>query len=63
MKTAIRDASGKVLGYKVQRGNQTVVENASGRMVGRYDGNVKKTLDKSGRVLYDGDQTSALIEI
>jgi len=30
--------------------------------LGHYDENQKKTFDKSGRALYSGDQTSALIE-
>jgi len=58
----IKNASGKTVGQKVVRGSQTIVQDASGKTLGRYDGNTKKTVDESGKVLYDGDQTSALIE-
>jgi hypothetical protein len=61
MKEIIKDASGKTLGYKVQRGSQTIVEDASGKMLGRFDGNTGKTVDASGKALYNGDQTSALL--
>jgi hypothetical protein len=60
MKTIVKDASGRTIGYKVQRGSQIIVEDASGKMLGRFDGNVNKTVDRSGKVLYGGDQTSAL---
>jgi hypothetical protein len=62
MKETVKDASGRTVGYKVQRGSQTVVEDASGKTLGRFDKNVNKTVDKSGKVLYSGDQTSALFE-
>lgn len=62
MKETIKSASGKTLGYKVQVGSRTVVQDASGKTLGHYDENQKKTFDKSGRVLYSGDQTSALID-
>ena len=62
MKETIRDASGKTLGYKVQAGSRTIVQDASGGTLGHYDENQNKTFDKSGRALYSGDQTSALIE-
>ena len=61
MKETIRDASGKTLGYKVQVGSRLVVQDASGATLGHFDKNVNKTVDKSGRVLYSGDQTSALV--
>ena len=61
MKTMVKDASGKTLGYKVERGSQVIVEDASGKMVGAYNKNVNKTVDKSGRAVYSGDQTSALL--
>lgn len=60
MKETIKDGSGKTLGYKVQVGSRTVVQDASGATKGYSDG--KRTFDKSGKVLYSGDQTSALIE-
>jgi len=62
MKETIRDASGKTLGYKVQVGSRLVVQDASGKTLGHFDEGQKKTFDKSGRALYSGDQTSALIE-
>ena len=58
----VKDASGKTVGYKVQRGSQILVQDSSGSTLGRFDKNVNKTVDKSGKVLYSGDQTSALIE-
>ena len=61
MKTMVKDASGKTLGYKVERGSQVIVEDASGKMVGAYNKNVNKTVDKYGRAVYSGDQTSALL--
>ena len=62
MKEVVKDASGKTVGYKVKCGSQTIVQDASGATLGRHDENTNKTLDKSGRVVYDGDQTSALFE-
>lgn len=57
----VKDASGRTVGYKKQCGSQTIVEDASGKMLGRFDSNVKKTVDSSGRALYGGDHTSALL--
>lgn len=57
----IKSASGKTLGYRLKIGNQVFMQDASGKSVGRYDENTDKTFDRSGRALYDGDQTSALI--
>ena len=62
MKETIKDASGRVLGYRKTVGSQVIVEDRAGAMIGRYDGNIKKTVDKSGKALYSGDQTSALFE-
>ena len=62
MKEKIKDSSGRTIGYKNQRGTQTIVEDASGKMLGRYDGNVDKTVDRTGRVRYYGDQSSMLFE-
>ena len=62
MKETIKSASGKTLGYKAQVGSRTVVQDASGKTLGHYEKNQDKTFDKSGRALYSGDQTSALIE-
>ena len=62
MKETIQDASGRVIGYKKTVGNQVIVESPTGKMLGRYDGNTEKTFDKSGRAMYNGDQTSALFE-
>ena len=61
VKETIKSASGKTLGYKVQVGSRLVVQDASGATLGHFDKNVKKTVDKAGRVLYSGDQTSALV--
>ena len=61
MKEQIKDASGRTVGYKLQAGSQTIVQDAAGATVGRYDENTKKTFDKSGRALYSGYQTSALL--
>jgi len=58
----VKDASGKTVGYKTPRGSQTLVQDASGNTLGRYDRNTNKTVDKSGKVRYSGDQTSALFE-
>lgn len=62
VKETIKSASGKTLGYKVKVGSRTVVQDSAGKTLGWHDENVDKTLDKSGRALYSGDQTSALIE-
>ena len=62
MKETIKNASGRTLGYKVQVGSRTVVQDASGATLGHYDEHQKKTFDESGRALYSGDQTSALID-
>ena len=61
MKETIKDASGRTVGYKVQRGSQVIVEDASGKMLGAYNKNINKTVDHSGKTLYSGDQTSALL--
>jgi hypothetical protein len=60
MKTIVKDASGRTLGYKKTCGSQIIVEDASGKMLGAYNKNVNKTVDKSGKALYSGDQSSAL---
>ena len=62
MREMIKSASGKTLGFKAEVGSRTVVQDASGATLGHYDKNQDKTFDKSGRALYSGDQTSALIE-
>jgi len=61
MKTIVKDANGNTVGYKKTCGSQVIVEDASGKMLGRYDGNIKKTVDRSGKAVYSGDQTSALL--
>ena len=61
MKETIKDASGRTVGFKVQRGSQVIVEDASGKMLGRYDKNVNKTVDSNGKALYSGDQSSLLL--
>ena len=61
MKTAIKNASGRTIGYKKVCGSQTIVEDASGKMLGRYDKNTDKTIDSSGKVMYSGDQTTMLV--
>ena len=58
----VKDASGKTVGQKVKCGSQTIVQDASGKTLGRYDENTGKTVDKSGKVLYDGDHTDMLFE-
>ena len=58
----IKDGSGKTVGYKMKQGSQTLVQDASGKLLGRYDENTGKTLDNHGKVRYSGDQTSALFE-
>jgi hypothetical protein len=62
MREIVKDRSGKTVGYKVKCGSQTIVQDASGKTLGRHDENTDKTLDRSGRVVYDGDQTSALFD-
>lgn len=57
----IKSASGKVLGYKFDTGNVVLLQNASGATLGRFDKNTNKTFDKTGRAVYEGDQTSALL--
>jgi hypothetical protein len=58
----IKSASGRTLGYKLKVGNRTVVQDSAGGTCGWHDENTDKTFDGSGKPLYDGDQTSALIE-
>lgn len=58
----IKSASGKTLGYKLKIGGQVFMQDASGKGVGRYDENTDQTFDRSGRAVYKGDQTLALIE-
>lgn len=60
MKETIRDGSGRTIGYKVKAGSQTLVQNASGGTVGRYDENTNQTYDKSG-VRFKGDHTEMLL--
>jgi hypothetical protein len=62
MREIVKDASGKTVGYKVQQGSQTIVQDASGSTLGRFDKNVNKTVDKSGKVRYSGDHTDTLFE-
>lgn len=61
MKETIKDASGRTVGYKKVCGSQVIVEDASGKLVGRYDKNINKTVDESGNAVYSGDQSSALL--
>jgi hypothetical protein len=61
MQTIIKDASGKTLGYKKQRGNRIIVENASGKCLGWYEPNTNKTVNSGGKALFTGDQTSMLL--
>lgn len=60
-KETVKDASGRTVGYKVQRGSQTIVEDASGAMVGRFDENTGQTYDKSGQARFKGDHTDMLL--
>ena len=62
MKEAVKNASGRTVGYKVQQGSQVIVQDASGSTLGRFDRNTKKTVDKSGKPLYSGDHTDLLFE-
>ena len=57
----VKDASGKVIGQKVRAGSRIIVQDTSGRTLGHFDENQKKTVDRSGKALYSGDQTSMLI--
>jgi hypothetical protein len=58
----VKDASGKTVGQKVKCGSQTIVQDASGKTLGRYDENTDKTVDKSGKALYNGDHTDMLFD-
>ena len=60
MKETISDGSGRTIGYKVKYGSQTLVQDASGATVGRYDENTKQTYDKTG-VRFKGDHTDMLL--
>ena len=62
MREMIKSASGKTLGYKFDTGNVVLLQDASGKSIGRFDKNTNKTFDKTGRAVYEGDQTSALLE-
>ena len=61
MRTAIKTASGRTIGYQFECGSQVIAQDASGATIGRYDGNTKKTFDKHGHAAYSGNQTAALI--
>ena len=61
MRTIIKDANGKTLGYQDVQGSQVIAQDASGATIGRYDGNTKKTFDSKGKARYSGNQTAALI--
>jgi hypothetical protein len=61
VKETIKDASGKTLGYKVQVGSQTLIQDGSGGMLGRYDKNTGQTYDKSGHARFKGDETEMIL--
>lgn len=61
MRTAIKDANGRTIGYLNPQGSQVLAENASGAVIGRYDKNTDKTFDNHGKPLYSGNQTGAVI--
>jgi hypothetical protein len=61
MRETIKDGSGKVVGYKMKQGSQTLVQDASGNLKGRYDENTRQTYDKSGHARFKGDETDMLL--
>jgi len=60
MKTAIKDANGRTVGYLNERGSQVIAEDVNGAVLGRYDGNTNKTFDSHGKAVYSGNMTAAL---
>ncbi len=61
VREAIKSASGATLGYRAEQGARTLVQDLAGQTLGWFDKNTKKTFDKSGKPLYIGDMTVALL--
>jgi hypothetical protein len=57
----IKSASGKTLGYRMKTGSRTTMQNASGATIGFFEENANKTFNREGHAVYEGDQTSALL--
>jgi hypothetical protein len=62
VKETIKSAGGATLGYRVEQGARTLVQDSAGQTVGWFDRNTNKTFDKSGKPLYSGDMTVALLK-
>lgn len=60
MREPLKDASGKITGYKMKCGSQTSRQDASGNLVGRFDENTNQTYDKRGKACFKGDHTELL---
>lgn len=61
MTTLVKNASGATIGQLRETGARILAQDKSGQTLGWYDKNTKKTFDKSGRPVYDGDMTKALV--
>lgn len=61
MTRRLSDETGRTIGRVRQSGTDLVVEDASGRVKGRYDRKRDVTLDASGKVAYRGEALSLLL--
>jgi hypothetical protein len=57
----IKDASGKLVGKRIENGRVTELRDAKGNTVGRYLSNANATYDRSNRKVGDGDQLMRLL--
>ncbi len=60
-KEAIREFSGKIIGFREDKGSQIVATDFYGRQLGYYDKSRNETRDFYGRIICSGDATTSLI--
>ena len=57
----VKDFYGHIMGSREDQGNRVVAKDFYGRILGYYDRNENRTRDFYGRIVSEGDTTSALI--
>ena len=62
MKIAIKEFSGRIVGYLEKCPNGDIIaKNYSRQILGRYRASDNKTVDFYGKILYQGDMSQALL--
>ena len=57
----IRDFSGRIIAWEERQGNDIIVREFSGKVLGRYDSKFNVTREFSGKIIAQGDAHGMLL--